>query len=164
MVREAVVVADSGPLIGLARIDQLQLLPALAARVLLPQAVWNEVTVAKTDAPGALVISQATWIEVHQVDPKQVELLTLLLDPGEAEAIALAHTLPDCLVLLDDSRARRVAEYLGVRRMGTVGLLRRAKQAGLIERLRPQLEALKANGIHIRQELVDAVLREVGEE
>ena len=66
-------------------------------------------------------------------------------------------------MLIDDSRARRVAEYLGVRRMGTVGLLRRAKQAGLIEQLRPQLEALKENGIHIRKELIDAVLREVGE-
>ena len=67
--REGVVVADSGLLIGLARIEQLHLLPALASRILLPQAVWNEVTAAKTEAPGALEISQATWIEVQQVNP-----------------------------------------------------------------------------------------------
>ncbi|MFN8482729.1 MAG: hypothetical protein U0768_06750 [Anaerolineae bacterium] len=103
--REGVVVADSGPLIGLARIEQLHLLPALASRILLPQAVWNEVTAAKTKAPGALEISRATWIEVQQVNPTLVESLRILLDPGEA----------------------------------------------------------KENGIHIRKELIDAVLREVGE-
>lgn len=50
-----------------------------------------------------------------------------------------------------------------MRRIGTVGLLRRARQAGLIDLLRPQLEALQANGIYIRQELIDAALAEVGE-
>jgi len=50
-----------------------------------------------------------------------------------------------------------------VSRIGTVGLLRRAKQANLIDKLKPHLEALQQGGIYIRQELVDAVLRDVGE-
>jgi len=148
--REAVIVADSSPLIGLARIGQLDILPRLGSRVLAPQFVWEEATIRGSSAPGAVEISQATWIEVQAVDPMLVEPFTILVDRGEAEAIALARTAHDSLLLLDDSRARRIAERLGIRRTGTVGLLRRAKEAGLIDRLRPQLEALQANGIWIR--------------
>ncbi len=50
---ESVVVADSGPLIALARIAQLGLLPQLCSRILVPPAVWDEVTVHAADAPGA---------------------------------------------------------------------------------------------------------------
>ena len=44
-----------------------------------------------------------------------------------------------------------------------IGILRRAKQVGLIDRLKPRLKALQPNGIYIRQQLIDAVLKDVGE-
>ncbi len=160
---EAVIVPDSSPLIGLARIGQLDILPQLSSRVLVPQFVWEEVTIRGSGAPGSVEVKQATWIEVQVVDPMLVEPFTILVDRGESEAIALARTIPNSLLLLDDSRAWWIAERLGIRRTGTGGLLRRAKEAGLIDRLRPQLEALQANGIWIRRELIDAVLREAGE-
>lgn len=150
MIREKVTVADSGPLIALARIDQLGLLPQLSSRILIPQAVWDEVTIHDGSASGAKEISEASWIEIQTVDPMLVEPIIILVDRGEAEAIARARTMPDSVLLIDDSRARRVAERLGLRRIGTVGLLRRAKQAGFIKRLRPQFEKLQASGIYIR--------------
>jgi len=70
-------------------------------------------------------------------DPQLVKPLSILVDTGEAEAIALAQTMPDCIILLDDSRARRVAERLQIKQIGTVGLLLRAKRKGLIDKLRP---------------------------
>ncbi len=161
--REAVLVIDSSPLIALARIRQLELLPQLGARILVPPIVWDEVTVRSSNAAGAREVRQVPWIEIQAPEPLVAESLSILVDRGEAEAIALASTLPDSLVVLDDARARRVAERLNVRRIGTVGLLRRAKRAGLIDKLRPQLEALQASGIYIRQALVDAVLKDVGE-
>ena len=85
------------------------------------------------------------------------------MDRGEAEAIALANALPDSTVLLDDARARRVAERFGIRRIGTLGILRRGKKAGLIDKVRPLVEQLRDNGIYMRQSLVDAVLLDVGE-
>jgi len=66
-------------------------------------------------------------------------------------------------MLLDDLRARKVAERLQLRRMGTVALLGLAKREGLIERLKPCLEALVASGVFIRQENIDDALKEVGE-
>ncbi len=129
----------------------------------MPPAVRDEITLYSREAPGAAVIRQATWIELEVPDQLQVEPLTILVDRGEAEAIALAQRLSDALLLLDDARARRVAERLGIRRIGTVGLLRRAKKAGLIPEVKPHLEALMANGIYIHRALIEAVLKDLGE-
>jgi len=75
----------------------------------------------------------------------------------------LAQSTPDSTVLLDDAQARRVAERLGIRRIGTLGILRKAKKAGLIVELKVYIEQLRTNGIYIRPSLIDAVLRDVGE-
>lgn len=160
---DLLVVADSGPLIALARINQLKVLPKLFTEILVPPAVWEEVTVQGKGAPGAREVEEAEWIKVESVDPSLVEHVALLLGRGEAEAIVLSESLPDSLVLLDDARARRVAERFGLKRMGTLGVLLRAKKKGLISEVRTCLEALTVNGIYIKQTLVDSVLKEAGE-
>jgi predicted nucleic acid-binding protein len=160
---ESSLIVDSGPLIAFARIEQLALLPQLSSHIVIPPAVWHEVTIRSSNAPGAHEVRQLSWLEIQTPDALLVAPLTILLDQGEAEVIALAQTLSDSMVVLDDARARRVAERLNIARIGTVGLLRRAKRMGLIPLLRPQLEALQANGIYIRQALIDAVLKDVGE-
>ena len=158
-----VIVADSSPLIALAIIEQLDLLPRFYNRVLLPPAVWNEVTIAGKGLPGAHAVSQLPWVEILAPEPQSVRALLVLVDQGEAEAIALAQGLENGMVLLDDAQARRVAERFGVRRIGTLGLLRRAKKAGFLDRIRPYIEELQKNGIYIRQNLIDAILRDVSE-
>lgn len=161
--REAAAIADSGPLICLTRINKLGLIPRLFSKILVPPEVWNEVTVRGRGLPGASEISQATWISIQKPDPQLVQPLSILEDAGEAEAIALAQTIPNCIVLLDDSRARRVATRLNIKQIGTVGLLLRAKRMGLIEKIKPHLDSLIETGIYIRQELIDAVLNDAGE-
>lgn len=160
---EAAAIADSGPLICLTKINQLELLPRLFSKIFVPPEVWNEVTVKGQGLPGADVVSQVAWITIQKPDPLLVRPLSILVDAGEAEAIALAQGIPDCIILLDDSRARKIAERLNIKQIGTVGLLLRAKRVGLIETVRPQLDSLLKNGIYIRQELMDAVLNDAGE-
>ncbi|WP_243714070.1 DUF3368 domain-containing protein [Nostoc sp. 106C] len=75
----------------------------------------------------------------------------------------MAQSIPDSTVLLDDAQARRVAERLGIRRIGTLGILRKAKKAGLIVEIKVYIEQLRINGIYIRPSLIDAILRDVGE-
>jgi len=163
MPSEELIIADSSPLIGLARIGLLAVLPRLAKRVVVPQAVLAEVTSAREDAPGAAEVAAQSWIEVRQADPAAVAPLLILVGRGEAEAIALAQRELDAVLLMDDLRARKLAERLGLRRMGTVALLAQAKKQGLIPQLKPALDALVASGLFIRQQLIDAALREVGE-
>lgn len=156
-------IGDSGPLICLARINQHELLPRLFSKILVPPEVWNEVTVKGSGLPGAYEISRASWITIQAPDPQLVKPLGILVDAGEAEALALAQTIPNCIILLDDSRARRIADRLNIKQIGTVGLLLRAKRRSLINKIKPHLDALIENGIYIRKELVDAVLNEAGE-
>lgn len=89
--------------------------------------------------------------------------LLILVGRGEAEAIALAPGKLSAVLLMDDLRARKLADRLDVPRMGTVALLGRAKREWLISKLKPALDALVANNIFISQPLIDAALREVGE-
>jgi uncharacterized protein len=161
--RESGAIADSGPLISLARINQHELLPLLFSKILVPPEVWDEVTVKGQERPGAHEISRVTWITIKEPDPHLVRQLSILVDAGEAEAIALAQTTPDCIILLDDSRARKIAARLNIKQIGTVGLLLRAKRMGLVEIIKPHLDSLVENGIYIRQELIDAVLNDAGE-
>lgn len=163
MPSEAIIIADSSPLIGLARIGQLGLLPRLARRIVVPQAVWAEVTSARNDAPGASQVAAQPWIEVLEADRQIVASLLIMVGQGEAEAIALAQREPSSVLLLDDLRARKLACRLGLRRMGTVALLGQAKREQMIPKLKPALDALVANGIYLRPELIAAALQEVGE-
>ena len=163
MPSEELIIADSSPLIGLARIGQLGLLPKLAKRIVVPAAVHAEVTAARADAPGAAEVVAQTWLEVQAADPAVVAPLLIFVDRGEAEAIALAQRESAAVLVMDDLRARKLAQRLGLRRMGTVALLGQAKREGLIPKLKPALDALVVEGIFIRRELIDAALKEAGE-
>jgi predicted nucleic acid-binding protein len=161
--RDIAAITDSGPLICLAKIDQLELLPRLFSKILVPPEVWNEVTVKGQGHPGAHEVNQAIWLTIQAPDLQLVKPLSILVDAGEAEAIALAQTTADCNILLDDARARKIAQRLNIKQLGTIGLLLRGKRRGLIENIRPHIDALVESGIYIRQELIDAVLKEAGE-
>ncbi|MEL6131274.1 MAG: DUF3368 domain-containing protein [Cyanobacteria bacterium J06633_23] len=159
----AAIVADSSPLISLAIIEQLDLLPQLYQEVLVPPAVWHEVTVQGMGLPGSKAVSQLSWLRIQAPDPVILEPLSILVDRGEAEAIALAQSIPSSTVLLDDAQARRVAERFGIRRIGTLGILRRAKKSGFISVIKPSIEKLCANGIYIQAKLIEVILEDVGE-
>lgn len=161
--RDTAAIADSGPLICLARINQLELLPRLFTKILVPPEVWDEVAVRGKDHLGAYEVSLVTWMTIQAPDPQLVKPLSILVDTGEAQAIALAQTTDDCTILLDDARARKIAHRLNIKQIGTIGLLLRAKRRGLVETIRPHIDALVENGIYIRKELIDAVLKDAGE-
>ena len=77
---KSIIVADSSPLISLAIIEQLALLPQLYQRILAPPAVWDEVTVQGVGLPSALAVSQVDWLEIEVPDAASVEPLSILVD------------------------------------------------------------------------------------
>ncbi len=160
---KAAIIADSDPLISLAIIDRLDILPLLYQRVVVPPAVWHEVTVKGKGMPGADAVARLSWLEIGKPEPQVLQPLSILVDPGEAEVIALAQSVADSIVLLDDSQARRVAERFDIPRIGTLGVLRRAKKQGLVTAIRPHIEQLRAHNIYMSDRLVEAVLQDVGE-
>lgn len=147
----AVVVTDSTCLIGLERAGELRLLPALFDEIFIPPEVQSEFGVA------------LPWLKVlAPKDEAMVEVLKESLDDGEAEAMALAREL-GCEIILDERKARAVAERLRLRCVGTGGLLLRAKQKGVIAAVRPVLDRLAANGFHASEELRERILKLAGE-
>jgi predicted nucleic acid-binding protein len=92
-----------------------------------------------------------------------VDVLLDEIDLGEAEAIVLGRELNADWVLMDEKKGRRKVAELGLNKIGTVGVLLRAKRAGLLSQIRPDLERLRRQGFSISQYVIDAVLVQAGE-
>lgn len=139
-----IVVSDSSPLVSLAAVGQFALLRDLFGRVLIPEAVYQEVVGQGQGRPGAREVAATRWIERHTpTDVPFVRLLNLELDTGEAEAIALATEHEADVVLLDERRGRERAVSLGLEVTGTLGVLVEAKRQGYLIEVRPILDALR---------------------
>jgi predicted nucleic acid-binding protein len=160
-----IVVSNTTPLIGLASTQRFDLLRQLFGEIYIAQAVYDEAVVAGREAGGAKQeVSTATWIKTVGVkDRLAVEVLLDELDLGEAETIVLARELGAGWVLMDEKKGRRKLTQLGLPKIGTVGILLKARQVGLLPVIRPELEKLRRQSFSISQAVVDAVLREAGE-
>lgn len=155
-------VVNSGPLISLARIGRLDLLPALFDEVVAPRAVFEEVT-RDPKLPGAAEIAKAAWLRIIELaDRDAVDRLQVWLDAGESEVLVLARDMKGTAAI-DERRGRALASALGVPQTGTVGILILAKRRGLIPALTPLLDELGARGIHLSSRLYDDARRLVGE-
>jgi len=91
-----------------------------------------------------------------------IAALRLIVDPGEAEAIALAYE-KGMRLIVDDLKGRRAAQQLGLAVTGTVGLIVKARQEGVVAAVRPLLDALDAQQFRISSALRTEALRLVGE-
>ena len=160
-----IVVSNTTPLIGLASIQRFDLLQRLFGELCIAQAVYNEAVASGYEAGGAKrQVSTATWIRTVSVqDRLAVEVLLDELDLGEAETIVLAREIGADWVLMDEKKGRRKLTQLGLRKIGTVGILLKAKQVGLLPAVQPDLERLRRQGFSLSQSVVDAVLQQAGE-
>ena len=124
-----ILVLDASPLITLARIRRLDVLPLLADTIYIPEAVYVESVTQAGDRPGRIEIAHADWIGRRHVDDQaRVTRLRTQIGWGEAEAIVLAQQLHADAIVLDDATARHVAEQEGCIVIGLLGLLVDAKR------------------------------------
>lgn len=158
-------VCDSSSLINLARIGALGLLREVFGEVWIPRGVWEEVVVQGGNRPGALEIETSSWIRVQDVSGAAlVDALRLDLDRGESEAIVLALEIQADLLVIDERLGRAFAESMGLRCTGLLGVLLVAKQKGLIDSVKPYLDALRQQaGFWISDALYMQVLEDAGE-
>lgn len=139
-----IVVSNTSPLTNLGSIGHFDLLRQLYGVIHIADGVWHELNANETQWPGTIETKQASWIERHRVqDHHLITALCKDLDRGEAESIALALALRADLILLDEQQGRYIAERLGLRMTGVIGILLSAKAQGLIAEVRPCLELLR---------------------
>ena len=161
---KAIIVADAGPLIALARIEQLALLPALFAEVHIPAYVLHEAA-GNTAMSGAAAVSvfagaHAT-IRDESVDPI-VQRLCVEIYAGEAQAIALAQSRHRG-VLMNDLLGRGVAKRLCLPVIGVLGVLLQGKRAGHVAAIRSSLDALVLARYRVSDTLMAEALRQANE-
>ena len=144
-------VVDSTCLIGLEKVGRLELLPKLFDPISAPPEVEGEWG------------RSAPWLRIEATsNPGVATALRLLVDDGEAAAIALASDL-ERRIVLDDRRARELAQRMGLKVIGTIGILLRAKRVGLLSWITPVLNELMENGFRVSEELRREALRLAGE-
>jgi len=160
------IVADTGPIIGLAKIGRISLLKKLATEVLIPPIVHKELY-GKIGTESDQ-IDQALSDFVHVVELGSLELNIdehlINLGEGEKQSIFLASTLKkEVLLLIDDRAGRQAADNLKISKIGLVGILLLAKKRGLIGNVGSLLEELRAAGYWLSDQVI-AVARKIAEE
>jgi predicted nucleic acid-binding protein len=146
------IICDSSPLVALSLCKELRLLDALFGNVIVPEKVYNEIN--KLGKPEAGNIAAWAQGKIHRAENQQIEeALNLSLDAGESEAIALYWEKSADFLLIDEQKGRKIAVQKGIRIIGTVGILLRAKQECLITTVRPFVDLLRNSPIHISDDL-----------
>jgi predicted nucleic acid-binding protein len=156
-----ILVADCSALIGLATCHALHLLDRLFGTVVVPQAVYLEAVIG--DKPQARELQEYLQGRVRRVDPSYPILLDGVSDLGETEAMILYRQLAADRLLIDDRRGRRVARINGIEIVGSLGVLLAAKQAGLIDAVKPYMLRLSASELYLSSDLIATVLDIAGE-
>jgi predicted nucleic acid-binding protein len=161
------VISNTSPLLNLAIIDHLFLLPQQFEQIYIPSAVVTELKI-NEDLPGSRALQAAInegWLIPQTV--KNTALVSLLrrdLHQGESEAIALAVELSADKILLDEKEARQAARALGLNITGILGILLRGWHEGTITSIKAVTERLQQDAnFRIAPALLAQILQESDE-
>ena len=151
-----IVVSDTTPLISLLKINRLDLLKKLFGDVLIPQAVFDELTDDERFRLEADQIREKKFIVFKPVNnPESTNILKRAtgLDQGESEAIVLTDELKADLLLMDEAKGRNISAQMGLRIMGTIGILMAAYEEDELssDEVRECIAGLQHAGRHIGQ-------------
>jgi predicted nucleic acid-binding protein len=148
-----IIISDTSCLILLDKIEALDLLQKLGNKVYITLIIKQEF--GKHVPP---------WIGIKEPQEKYYQqLLELTLDKGESSAIALSLEFDNAIIIIDDLKARKIAERLHLKYSGTFGLFLKAKQLGLIDRVKPLLEKIKMTDFRFSEYLFETIIKEAGE-
>ncbi len=161
-----IVVSDTTPLIALMKIGRLELLRELFGEILIPGGVYRELTENKSFPEEAEQIRNTDYVRIAAVnEDKAVDILrrSTGLDLGESEAIVYADAVKADILLMDEAKGRKVAKSLGLRVMGTVGILLASHESGLIGPVeaRNAVFALKQANQRISDALMEEALKRI---
>ena len=161
------IVCDAGPIIHLDELGCLELLTDFGS-ILVPEGVWQEVT---RHRPSALDPDIIQLVRTNISLPQDTKLTTLIrafaLDAGEQEALALMVQRPTAILLTDDAAARLVADQLGMRVHGTIGIVLRAirrEQRTLAQVLALLRELPQRSTLYIHPNLLKQIIEQVQHE
>lgn len=158
------VVVNTTPLIALSHVGQISVLKKLYGEIIIPEAVYKELSVKTESVCKKAVDSSLDWIRVEKIKNLMArDMYKTQLHDGEVEVMILSKEIAADVVIIDDANAKKYAKYLKLPVTGTLGVLMRAKREGYIDRLEPILRQMVERGIYISQNLIELCLKQVGE-
>lgn len=164
-----IVISDTTPIISLMKAGCLDLLKQLYGRVLVPEAVYRELTTNPFYMKEAALLKEVDYIAVIVVENMEsVHVLRSVtgLDAGESEALIMYDEQNADLLLMDEHKGRSVAKQLKVRHIGTAGILMLAYDQGVIDRKKVKecLDIMLANNIRLDKKICNVVMQHIGME
>ena len=155
-------VVNASPLIILAKADRLHLLSDSCRELLVPEAVVAEILAGPPSDPARQAL-QRGWGQTVACPSIPDALLEWGLGTGETAVLALAADRK-LTAVLDDAAARTCAKAMGISVIGTLGVVLRAKRRAIIASAADALEALRAAGLYLDDDVARTALKGVGEE
>jgi predicted nucleic acid-binding protein len=155
------IICNSSPIIGLAKIERLDIIEKLYREIIVPEAVFDELITKGRDKDKTAAINKMIDKNIVIVQKvKNRELIRALrkdLDYGESEVIALAIELQADLVILDEKDARDIADFYNLTKTGLLGVLIRAKERGFIPSVKEYMDRLIKAGFRIDENLYELI-------
>ena len=143
-----IVISDTSSLILFHKINELELLKKVYETIITTPQVADE-----------FIEKLPDWIRVQDVkDKKYIDFLITQVDLGEASAIALAKELDNPLLLIDDLKARNLAKQLHLRFTGSLGVIHKAKQIGVIPKIKPYVDKILSTDFRISKRIISELL------
>lgn len=132
------VIVNTTPLIALCHVGQLELLKKIYGEIMIPQAVYRELSKKKESICKKQVDNALDWIHVEKIENQMAKsMFKTQLHDGEVEVMILAKEKNADIVIIDDANAKKHAKYLKLSVTGTLGVLIKAKRQGHISELKP---------------------------
>ena len=147
------IICDTSCFIVLTNIGNLDILQKVYGQIVTTPEVASEYS---ESLPDWIIIEQAVNIQMQQ-------LLELQLDKGESSAIALALETLECTIILDDLKARKIAERLGLDITGTIGIIIKAKLKGIIPSIKPLIDKIKTTDFRVSEDIEKQAMIAAGE-
>lgn len=157
----SIVIADTGVIISLVHVQQIDLIEKIFGKVYISQGVWEELSNYINPAFNA---SKIEFLESQIVILQKKNYLLSLMDLGESESVILYEELDADYLLIDDKKARQIAESFDVNCIGTIGVLIKAKEKGFILNLKPLFEILLKHGRYFSINFLNQVLKNQNED
>ena len=156
------VVSNTTPIISLLKVNKLEVLKELYSEVFIPNEVYLEIEAGK-NKEYYVDLTKIEWIKIVKIQNEKALLFFLDLDKGEAEAIVLANEIDADLIILDETLGRFHAKHIGLKVTGTIGILLKAKENGIIEFIKPILNELIEKEIWLSEKLIKQALVKASE-
>ena len=158
------VIVNSTPIISLCLIGKLHFLKDLYGIIMIPEAVFKEISVKPDSVAKNELDKSLDWIEICSIKNEMAKILyKSQLHDGEVEVMILGKETSADLLIIDDKNAKKHAKYLGFNVTGTLGVLIKAKKSGHIQSVKSLIENLISENIYIDSKIIEYCLKEVGE-